>query len=80
MATYTFRNTETEEEETFYIPISDIEAETARLKEEGWERVWIAPGIAWRGTGTLGKLDGEFNDRLKEIDKFAGASSTVNTK
>ena len=80
MAIYTFRNTETGEEEDFHIPMSDLDEETQRLKEDGWERVYKAPGICWSGTGTLGKLDGEFNSRLKEIDKYAGKTSTVNTK
>lgn len=80
MAIYTFRNIETEEVEDFHIRMNDLEEETARLKEEGWERVYIAPNICWRGTGVLGKLDNEFNDNLKEMKKFAGKSSTINTK
>lgn len=80
MAIYTFRNTETEEVRDFHIRMSDLEEETARLKEEGWERVFVAPNVVWRGTGTLGKLDNEFNDNLKEIKKMAGKTSTIETK
>lgn len=80
MAIYTFRHTETEEVKDFHINMSELEVETERLKEEGWERVFVAPNINWRGTGTLGKLDNEYNDRLKEIKKYGGKTATVETK
>lgn len=80
MPMYRFKETSTGEVEDFWLNMSELEEETERLKSEGWERVLVAPAICYTSEIRMGKLDDGFNDRLKEIKKYGGKSSTVETK
>lgn len=88
MATYkhfTLVNTATKETKKVLASYEELEELLATEEYADWEvdrpnNFGTAPGILWGGTGTLGKLDDGFNDRLKEIKKYAGKTGTVETK
>lgn len=80
MPTYTFRNTETGEETTEYMSISELDK--FLKKNKNIEQVIGAPAIGDSVRLGLKKPDNAFRDHLKEIKKKHSrgfTKSTVNT-
>jgi len=79
MAIYTFKNSLTEEVKEFWFPMSELDEQTAELGDKGWTRVFEPMSIV-STTGTIGKMDQGFNDRLQQIKSVSGRGNTINVK
>ena len=77
MPMYTFRNIEDDEHVTHFIPYDELDDLSTTLKDEGWERVFIAPGLIGMHGGTLSKTSDGWKEVLKKINRNSPGRNTV---